>query len=184
MQESKEFNFSDFKNSLTEKDLIPLKIIMGVLNGGVLVFFLIALFVFSDGHTNEIPDDMDFQMANILLVALAVITMSTFFLSKIIPEKVLNPEGLVAKNLLNSAKENKLKLIALLSNYYIVKMALMEAPALFGVVILFLTSMSGLIHHYSIVWLSILPLVMMLAYTVTNFPNKVKVIELLRLKGF
>lgn len=184
MENSNNLDVNILEESLTEKDLLPIKIIVGALNAGVVVFLLIALYIFSDVIPVDAPGDNDFQIANILMVVLALLSMTTFYISKIIPDKILDPDGLLAKNISRSAKTDKQKFIGLLTNYFIVKLALMEAPALFGLVIIILTSISGVIHHYSVLWLSIIPLIIMLAYSITNFPNMERVLELLRRRGF
>jgi len=113
-----------------------------------------------------------------------IIALINYSLLYIIPKFVFSPQGI--KNKLSAVTMNnqgiKLtdsisKLIYLHRTYMIIQIAILDAVALFGLVILFLSIQERVIYSDSDYWLLFIPAIIMILSIIKNFPTKQKIAE-------
>lgn len=62
----------------------------------------------------------------------------------------------------------------------ILRLALLEAPALFGLAVCILAGFNGVLQAHPVYWLNALPAVVLIAYATLNFPSLDRLIDLFR----
>jgi hypothetical protein len=63
----------------------------------------------------------------------------------------------------------------------ILRLALLEAPALFGLVVCVLAAFNGVLHAHPVYWLNALPAVVLIAYATLNFPTLDRLVDRFRI---
>jgi hypothetical protein len=151
---------------ITTEKLKLIKIITLALNLGILIFAIVCLVLYL---TTEIRSD-DTAFLDILLGILFLFSSLAYGLASFIPNKVLK------QNLNN---ENA-SLLSAFTTYQIIKLALYEAPAFFGLVIIVLGITNGAIYSNSYFFSAIAPMIAMFAVSIVTFPTEYSVRSFLK----
>lgn len=155
------------EKEITSQNLKQVQIITIAMNLGVSLFAFVCIFLYLNGTENSIPDN---ELINLLLIALFVISVSSYILSIYIPRKILM--GTISKQGAN--------FVSAFNSYQILKLGLLEAPALFGLVIIIIGITSGIIYQNEYIFIALFPLIIMIAFSVLIFPTELKVKTLFR----
>lgn len=174
----------DLENTISKKETLSLQIIHLALGFGMLIFLALTLFM----NSLELPEQQiaDTGFLNILtlvhfLFALVFIPLSgkvfeSFFSenwwSKIFSRQ-LKPQ--LAK--INNTGQ---KVMLILRSAYILRLAMLEFVAFFGIMVCFLGVMSGILVEYPIYWINLFSAAYFLGFIWINFPTREKVLEIIR----
>lgn len=154
------------EKEITTESLKQIKIITIAMNLGIALFLIVCLVLYS---TNDIRSD-ETEFIDILLGILFLFASSVYGLASFLPNKILK------QNL--SSKDGNL--LGAFTTYQIIKLAMYEAPALFGLVIIVLSITNGAIYSNSYIFMAIAPAIAMFAVSFFTFPTEYSVKSLLK----
>jgi hypothetical protein len=176
----------DLEHNLKAQEIISLQIISGAMVGGVLLLFLLSLFLFynSSADSIELYSPANDGLINILsavLIILAIVLYTIFYLLpqfQCAPERLLNKLGKSFRDEKgNEIKEPVSKIMFVFRGQMVIRLALLEVVALFGLILLCLSAINGSLHVRSIIWLTSTPAVIFLYFVFSNFSSKERIIE-------
>ncbi len=132
---------------------------------GVVVYLSLKAF-----QRGVVPTPQQLQIVQILsflliLLAVAAYTGAVILFKKIISKPIDSP--------------TPQSLFARLRTALIVRIAFLEGAAFFGLVVLLLSGMFGVLSPHPLYWLTGLPYFILLVFIALNFPNKTRLQEML-----
>ena len=176
----------DFQKVLTPQSIRVLQVIFAALATGVFIFALIAIsgfFIFQKDY--QTPDP---SVIRILTIVHFIIFLVIFYISKYLYDHLFQsnrfsqlPEvtSVNYQNLPMSLAEN---LLAMIRSSSIVRMALLEVPAMFGLTICFMGSLQGVLQQYPVYWINMISAVVFEMIIYIEFPTRQKLEALFREK--
>ena len=176
MENIKGLNTQKLDELIKDKDLKGIRIITSALNGYTFLFFAIILFLYFKGDPAPKPGPADTELNDIMLIVALSITAIMIIASQIIPNNVFKKFKVTSKSTEGSIVNKSLGLI---TTHYIIKFALLEGAALFGLVTLILSVFNSAIRYNDIYWLAIIPMLVMNFIFILSFPTKERVIQLI-----
>jgi F0F1-type ATP synthase membrane subunit c/vacuolar-type H+-ATPase subunit K len=151
-----------FRVSLSDGDVRTLQIIPLAMCAGVVMFAFVILVILRPQYSEIVPTADDTTTIMFLTLAHLALFLSTVTIAPIIitgmlqKQRNVDPQGAI---------------FAIRSNL-IVRWAIMEAPALFGLVICFLATLNGVLNTQPIYYLNLFSMVYFLVVTLTKLPNR------------
>jgi hypothetical protein len=179
MENIKGLNTQKLHEVITNVDLRNLKIITSALNIGVLLFFAVCLFLYFSNDNIIDTDNLDTSFNDKMLLGVLGITALMIVMSRIIPNNVFKKDSEAMTSFFNERASPVKEAIQVVTTYYIIKFALLEGAALFGLVSLMLSILNDAIDYNDIYWLSIIPMLVMNFIFILTFPTKERVIQLI-----
>lgn len=154
---------SEFERSLSHQKLLPLKIIYGALLSGILLFAAVILYFL----INASPEQSDRQDILLLLTGIhGVIALTTYSAAPIIFRNRLSvTQGPDHESTIDSIFE-------VIVSAYIIRLALYEGTAVFGLVICLLVTVWGTFPSNPEFLLNGLTAVLFLLVTAMTFPTQ------------
>ncbi len=183
MELFKNLSRQKLEEELTPEMLKPLQIIFLALTSGIIIFFLIVLYVFLNNSPDESQMYYDTEVDNILLITFVVFFIVIMFMSKIFPEKLFEAGNEQSENILKTDDSDVKKAVSILTTYFIIRLSMMEGVTLFGLIILLITALSGALHVNLIYWIGIIPMFIFIGFSISSFPTKEKIIRFIIEKG-
>lgn len=182
-------NPNEFEKAITPKTLQVDMIVQGSLAFGPSIFLLVSIFALQ-GVPPIQPDAEMTSFYSILIIALSVFTITSAFagiflynmqLSAKRLESVISvePPKSSADSVIQSSSE---RLIIHIRNAMIVRAALFEAAAFFGLVIILLAAQQGVLYTLEFIWLATIPYVMLVVLVAMTFPTKDRMMQIFREK--
>lgn len=147
-----------------------MQLIFGAFTAGMVIFLLTTLLLYFTGAGPDPEKAALESVAYTLTLVVLFFTVSTIPLSGILFSKILklnNPTN--ARSIVDNIRSAML-----------VRIALFEGAALFGITTLFIGITDGYIQNSAALWLNLVPVAYFLLHVVTNFPTKDRVIEIYR----
>jgi len=179
MNNIEKLNIEKLQEEINSEELRSVKIITTALNIGVLLYFAVCLFLyFSDDHSVN-PETIDTSLNDNLLLGVLGLTAIMIVVSRIVPNKVFNKDGEAMTSFLYERAANSKEAVQIINTFYIIKFAMLEGVALFGLVALMLSVLNSSIYNNDIYWLAIIPMLLMNTIFILNFPTKERVIQLI-----
>lgn len=151
---------------VTAENLKQIKIITLAMNLGIALFAIVCFILYSGSSIRS--EESGFL--DILLGFLFLLSASVYSLASFLPNKILN----------QNLKRPDVDLLGAVTTYQIIKLALYEAPALFGLVIIVLGITSGAIFSNSYIFIALAPAIVMFAVSIFTFPTEYSVKSLLK----
>lgn len=167
MNQENPVTLEDFQEALTPKNVLSMQIIHGALGLGVFTFFVVVV-VMQFLHSAEEGVSEDVTILNIMSLAHLVMAMVCFIASKIVHDLMINASKRA------SFSHTGERCFATLRMASIVRLALMEGAAFFGLVICLLAAMEGQLENFPVYWLNALSCFAMIAFILANFPTKAR----------
>jgi RsiW-degrading membrane proteinase PrsW (M82 family) len=161
-------NLSNLENEFTNEKLRPLKLIVIALNIGVLLFFMVAMILYFRNMKGASSSNLNTDFYNAMLLVLAVITFSTLYASKIVPDKLFG--------------RGSTNLITAVNSYYIIKLAFIEGAVFLGLVIFLTGVLNSDVSANQAIWLTLIPMILFFFISYTNFPTRENVITMVKEK--
>jgi len=158
-----------YNSQLSDSDILRgLKIICIALPAGVVLFSVIAISIGSDG-----PSTMDPSSLIVLRVAHLIITIAAILAQKFIYERILSGKL--------SMKYGPQTLVGRYRIATIVKLALIEGSALFGLVLIVIASTGGFLKTDITMYLHLIPVLLLIGAAQSSYPSEQKIADLSRL---
>jgi hypothetical protein len=182
----------EFEAALTPAELRIFQIIQGALGAGIAVFLGVTIILYvlgSDALAGEATQGIQLvRMLSLVHLAMAVVL---FVAAKVVYDLLFRSERLAAASspeLRNAHGEvthdPAQHCVALLRTSTIIRLALYEAIALFGLIVCLLAVVDGVVQAYPVYWLNALSSVAFSGYVVLTFPTaeRLKALFLSRIK--
>ena len=184
MDEFLNLNKSELEIKIPDQEVRISQIISLAMMAGVIIFSIIIYYMYSLMGSDEYYFNPETSISPLLSKIFIIIALINYSLLYIIPKFVFSPQGI--KNKLSAVTMNNQgikhtdsisKLIYLHRTYMIIQIAILDAVALFGLVILFLSIQERVIYSDSDYWLLFIPAIIMILSIIKNFPTKQKIAE-------
>ena len=167
---------TEFEKSLGPETLRGSQIIHIALAFGVTIFFVVVLVLYSFGSPQSEPDEGLIRMLCMALMVMAISAYGVAFLryKKVITkisfsEPFVSTEGRVYKNVGDI-------FVVRLRTAQIIRLALFEGVAFFGLVICILSVQNGLLYEQPIYWAAALPALVVVLLVAQTFPTKERMV--------
>ncbi len=144
------------------------------------LFFIIFLYLKSDSLAGDEYNALDINIFSTIVLVIAILNYTAFFIFPIFylkPKNVLNRLSQIADQSRNKIDDPVIKLILFDRIYMIIRLAILEGVALFGMVILFQAVSGGQINENPNLWLWIIPIIVLGIFVLNNYISKDKYIE-------
>ncbi len=181
MDELRKITIKDVEEKLVGENLKINRIISSVLWLGPLFFLFVILFLYQNNSSLDVnvKQDSVVELMSLILPFFALVVYSIFFL---LPKIYLKKDGLKLKlsspSLSSRTATNPaVDIIMLDRTLMVVRLAMLEGIALFGLVILILSVSDGTIYDNSNYWLLIIPLLVLIIVAVTQYLSKDKILS-------
>ena len=182
MEEIKNITRSKIEESIKEEFFSINKKISLMMAIGPSIYFFIVYYLYTK---NEPIETFNSSYSNIdsLTIVFASIIMTAYIMFFIVPKNFLNKSKIELE--LNSYREDQfkrkisdpvVKLLGLDRTLMIIKLALLEAPSLAGLVFITQKILNHSIYNYPLYWLFTIPLLILIFIVFTNFISKEKLI--------
>lgn len=175
-------SYEELIRIISNEKLKPLKIITIALCMGVIFFFMVTMIVYSSSYGSD-SENGDVKVLEILLPVMAMISISMYTVVIFLGDKIL--AGIMKTNKLTSTEisnPDSKALITTITSFTIVRLAMFEGPAFFGIVILLMSSLWGVLNSNPVLWVGVVPMLIMLFYAAKIFPTNENVALLVQEK--
>ena len=142
-------------------------------------FFAICLFLYFSGDSSIRPDESDTVLNDYLVLGSLVLTAVMIVVSRIVSNNVFNKDSEAMTSFLNERASPVKGAIQVVTTSYIIKFAMLEGAALFGLVSLMLSVLNDAIDYNGFYWLSIIPMLVMNIIFILTFPTRERVIQII-----
>lgn len=159
-----------FRDALTPGEVRTLQIIYAALAlGAVMIFLAFTLVILLTGAPQPAAADVSFIQV-MTLVAL-LLTVSLLPLSGVIANRVLRGGGPPA---------TPDEAVSRIRTALILRAALLEGPALFGLVVYMLAGLRGVLQQEAIYWANLFPWILFVGFVALTFPTRDRLESLFR----
>lgn len=166
---------SQLESAMTPDYLRALAVIHMAVSAGPVIFAVAVVFVMS--NIREItPVPQDIVLLNVLSLANLLIMASAWFVGTFIFQKLCS-NWKTEENVEIAQNMRIERALGSMRNGLIVRLAMIEASAIFGTAVCLIGVMKGVLPKESIYWFNLAPLAVLFGYSITNFPSKSKIIS-------
>lgn len=140
--------------------------------GGPLVFFAVCVFFALNGPAHPAESlSQNRDLIQTMCTALAAVTLGTTVMSVFMGQQ-MSEQALARVYRDGPGGDDAVSgMVAKMNQTLIVRFAMLEGAALFGLVIIFLSTQSGLVQQEPWVWGAVVPLLIEIGFVVPNFPT-------------
>ena len=153
----------EFASKLTPEIVRTFQIIQGTLMGGATMFLLVILMLHMQGSSGGTSET---EVLDILSMVHAVFALSAFGASKIVFEKMFS-EGAIL-----NASDPYVAAVGTMRGAMLVRMAIMEGAAMFGLVICIIAVTGGLTQTEPVYFLNAASYALFILIGLQTFPTK------------
>ena len=174
-----------FENALTKEKMLVFRLVQGGLGLGILIFGIVVLILNmtiepSAGRLTETA----LRPVQILSLVTLVLTLSTYTAAFLVNRFFFDTDRL-SKRMGKELRDEKggiigepaEKFIHILLHSTILRLALLEGSALFGLVVCQIAVVWGVLQVRPLYWLNALPAAIMIAYVVATFPSRERILN-------
>ena len=182
-----EVTLTQFQSALTAQNIRVFQIIHGTIALGVAAFMGVVFFLYStQGATGDSRDLKDaYDLIKVLTLAHIMLAAGVYTVARVIFNMLLGPSALQG-GMIKEIKDtqgriitnNGEKILAMMRTALIVRLAMLEAPALFGLVICLIAVTNGTIYQTSLIWLNAVTALILIGFVILTFPSKEKLEEI------
>ncbi|UCF63642.1 MAG: hypothetical protein JSW33_13935 [bacterium] len=172
-------SYDEFKKMLTPRNLKEIQIIYFALGTGVVIFMLVLIFTYF--LVSEFVSGTDDNLIFMLTLIHLLFLLTGIPLSKFLFKKILNSAGVstiltpaVVRKTKDSVDRSSWSLWNRIRLAHILRLALFESIAVFGLIICTLATFSGVIKAYPIYWINLVSSFLFIMFLINNFPNAEK----------
>ena len=167
----------EIASALTPSYLRPLAIIHVAISAAPVFFAFAIVFVMLNAPPVT-AGPSDILLLNILSVLNLVFLASAWYVGSFIFQKMV--AGSISARISESDQKMKAEVIlAALRSGLIVRLAMLEGAAVFGLTACLLGVMRGVLPGESVYWFNLVPIAVLFAYSFVNFPSKTKILNIL-----
>ena len=168
-----------FIESLTPGKMLTFRVIAAVLMMGTLLFFFLILMMrYQYSPVKLSSASKNISILQILSMVHAVMAVGIVMASLIIYPLIVSKKNLSNLNLACTAAPDEQPLTpearcgSLIFTGYIIRAAMFEGIAIFGMIICVIGTLNGLLRQYPVYWLNLLSLVIFQLYMILTFPTR------------
>ncbi len=184
MEQNLHLDNLNLEQTISKKDILVLQIIYLALGLGVLIFLTLTLFMNSlDLQEQQMADTGFLNILTMVhfLFALIFIPLSGKVFESFFSEnwwsKIFSRQ---LKPQLAKITDIGQKIMLILRTAYILRLAMLEFVAFFGIMVCFLGVISGTLAEYPIYWINLFSAAFFLGFIWLNFPTREKVLDIIR----
>jgi hypothetical protein len=159
------------------EQLRPLQIIHFALAAGVFVFLVVTMFL--PGSPVLLRPGVD-DVLTILSMVHVIAFISAFAIGLFMYESQLRRDRLQSMGQGLSEQAARDQVLGLLRRVTIVRLALLEGAAFFGLAVVLIAKMTGVANEAPVYWLNALSAVIFIGFVMFTFPTRDKINDLLR----
>jgi hypothetical protein len=164
------------ESAMTPEYLRALGVIHMAVSAGPIIFAVAVVFVMS--VTREItPVAQDIVLMNVLSLANLLIMASAWFVGTFVFQRLCSNWRTVEEGE-NGQNTQVQRALGSMRNGLVVRLAMIEASAIFGIAVCLIGVMRGVLPKESMYWFNMAPLAVLFGYSITNFPSKSKIISI------
>lgn len=168
-----------FAAALTPAELRVFQLLQGALGAGVAMFLCVSIILYVlDAGASAGEAASDLQLVRMLSLVHMVLAVALFVAAKVVYDLQFRPERLAEANRpeLRDAQgeitpDPAQHCVALLRTAMILRLAMYEGIAMFGLVVCLLAVINGVMQASPVYWLNALSSVALIGYTVLTFPT-------------
>jgi hypothetical protein len=187
MNSLSEVTLTEFQSALTTQNMRVFQIIQGAIALGVIMFMGVVFFLYSSQTApaggRELKDAYD--LIKVLTLAHIMLAAGVYTIARVVFNLLLGPSALQG-GLIKEIKDaqgrivtnNGEKILAMIRSALIVRLAMFEAPALFGLVICMIGITNGTIYETPSIWLNGITACILIGFVILTFPNKERLEEI------
>ena len=157
--------------------LRPLQIVHVAIAGGVFVFLMIVLFLPGAGADGP---QMEGEVLSILSMIHAVFFFVALGVGRFLYDSRLRRDRLESLAQGAPPEDAALRIIAMVRQASILRLALLEAPAFLGLAIVLIARVTGNMEPVPVYWFNALSAVFLFGFIAFTFPTREKIADLLR----
>jgi hypothetical protein len=182
-----EVTVQEFQAALTPEAVRMFQIVHGAVGMGVGVFLLIVIGMYVNGlpAAEAAPADNPEGLMQVMtvvhfaLLAVLLVLSAMLFNAQFSDARLRSGVNLT----LNDAKgrpltDNGSRCLALMRTAMILRLAMLEGPALFGLVVCLLGAINGFLHTHPLYWVNAASALYFIGYVVQTFPNRQRMEEI------
>ncbi len=174
METLPQLQLSEFQRALTPQRLLVSKVIAFALFMGVTLFLGIVLFLYTRNEAAETPED---SLLSLLSLAHGVSFVVFTFIANSMYRMFVTPKGLnkpaePPEGISPGEFTPELRCQMRIFMGFVLRSAIMEGMAMFGVIICLLGVMEGQIHLQPVYWLNLLSYIFFVMVMLWTFPTK------------
>lgn len=187
MNSLSEVTLPEFQSALTPQNIRVFQIIQIAIGLGVVMFMGVVLFVYSSqtGSMNPAIMKDDYDLIKVLTLAHIMIAAGVYTIARVVFNLLLGPSALqsgVTKamkdaqgRIIESPAE---KILIMIRSAIIVRLAMIEAPALFGLIICLIATLNGTIRETPLIWMNMITAWILIGFVILTLPGKGRLEEL------
>ena len=170
------FSRTAFETALTPSQVTIAQIITGALLMGVLMFALVVFYMYEQavpGSPGAAEIDTIRTMTFVHLFFLVVNVGVGWFLA----QRIFSPQSVAAAVGTEDTAALSARLVMQQRSAMIIRLAVMEGAAFFGLVICLLGSMNGVLRVMPEYWINLLSPFLLVAYGIATFPSRERLVS-------
>ena len=167
----------EIASAMTPTYLRPLGIIHVAISTAP-VFFAAAIVFVMLTMPPVVATPSDASLIDILSMLNLVVLASAWFVGSFIFQKLL-ASGISSEIAGNDRTMKAEVILASLKSAMIVRLAMLEGSAVFSLTVCLLGVMRGVLPEESIYWFNLVPIAVLIGYSVSNFPSSGKILSIL-----
>lgn len=164
--DDKKVSMAEFQSALTNDKVRALQILQGMLTMGVFVFAAVVagLFFTQQPPENPAPDGINVSM--FLTWTHLVFAVTIYVLVAVVWPMIAFSSQKTAE------ADSGDKVIAILQQGMILRLAMLEGAALFGLVVCLLSVFNGSLYQQPLIWINLVSAAVMIAVSGATFPTR------------
>lgn len=162
----------EFQRALTSQVMLPLQVIHGAVAGSVIVFAAAVVFVAST--TTPPADPQSVASLDLLMMIHGLVAVGCYLSARMIFDRQLRKTyepSSVQTGTGVSPEEGAAHALQLLRTAVIIRLALIEAPAVIGLVICLVAALQGVLTDYPRYWINAVPAIILIFFVAATFPT-------------
>ncbi|OHD65472.1 MAG: hypothetical protein A2176_13125 [Spirochaetes bacterium RBG_13_51_14] len=181
----KKVSISEIQNALNPEIVRSFQIIYIGIMAGATFFLCVILFMYLTGSPGEEISMHSLETVNLLTLMHLISFAAGMVVSKYLYNRSLSEPAV--ESAINDMKADAVSNIAghyisIIRTAKIIRLALIEGPAFFGLVTCFLAVNNKIIYQYGYYWINIFSYIVFIYIVIKDFPTREKLLEIFKNK--
>ncbi len=174
-----EVSVEAFRAALKPEDIRGLQIFYTAIGSGLFIFAMIIFFVYNtNSATPSEADSSDVELVQMLSIAHVLMALTMYVVAPLREKTVLNKSLSATTMAGQQSLSPGERCFASIRNALIIRLAMYEGAALFGLVVCFLAVSNCVIFVEPVYWLNAASNLVVIAYISLSFPNQERLMRI------